>query len=282
MGTVWDRATEFLGDNIGTVTPIALAAIFVPASINDAIAPLGTDNPALQPWISAAALILAIISIFGQLAIMALAVNAGRTGGDAVRAALGKLPLALVITVLLLAVLMLALIPLVVIVAASGIDMSGFMNNDQAAIAAAMAQLPAGLVWASLGYMLAWAVATIWISARLTLAYPALVGDNIGLGAIGRSWRLTRGLALKIVGVLLLYVIVSSVAALAAKAAFGGVLGLIAGGTSPGSVASVLTSVAVGTVGTAFEVLQAAFVGKLFLAAHHHAQETPDSFSATP
>lgn len=271
MGTVWDRATEFLGDNIGTVTPIALAAIFVPASINDAIAPLGSANPDLQGWVSLASLILAVVSIGGQLAIMALALDVSRTAGEAARTAIGKLLWAAAITILLLFGLMLALIPLGIILVASGLDMAGFATNDQAAISAAVAQLPAGVIWASLAYLLAWAVGTMWFSARLTLAFPALVGENLGLGAIGRSLTLTKGLVLKIIGVLLLYVIVSGVAALAAKAAFGGVLGLIAGGAQPGSVASVLTSVAVGTVGTAFEVLQAAFVAKLFIAAHEAA-----------
>ncbi len=273
MGTVWDRATEFLGDNIGAVAPIAVAAIFVPASINDAIAPLGTANPDLQIWVSLAGMILAVVSIFGELAIMALALDTNRTPGTAAQVALGKLVWAVLITVLLLAGMMLALVPIAFIAVAAGLDTAGFMTNDQAAISAAIGALPGSIILAILGYMIIWAIVAIWVSARLTLAYPALVGEDMGLGAIGRSWVLSKGLAWKIVGVLLLYIIVSAVAGLAAKAAFGGVLGLIAGGTEPGSVASVLTSVAVGTVGTAFVVLQAAFVAKLFVAAHHRAQE---------
>lgn len=273
MGTVWDRATEFLGDNIGAVTPIALAAIFVPASINDAIAPLGTANPDLATWVSLAGVMLAVVSIFGQLAIMALALDTNRTTGAAVQVALGKLVWAVIITLLLLAGLMLALVPIAFIAVAAGLDTAGFMTNDQAAISAAINGLSGSVILAIFAYMLIWAVAAIWVSARLTLAYPALVGENLGLGAIGRSWGLTKGLALKIIGVLVLYIIVSLVAQLATKQVFGSVLGLIAGGAEPGSVASVLTSVAVGTVGTAFEVLQAAFVAKLFVAAHHRVQE---------
>ena len=273
MGVVWDRATEFLGDNIARVTPIALALIFVPASINDAIAPLGTANPEMQTGISIAGLVFAIVSILGQLAIMALALDPGRTAGAAVGAALSKLFLGVLITILLLLALIFALIPLVVIVASAGLDMSGFATNDQAAISAAIAQLPPSLIWTILGYMLAWAVLSIWVSARLTLAYPALLDQNLGMGAISGSWMLTRGLVMKIIGVLLLYVIVSGVAALAAKAAFGGVLGLIAGGAEPGSVASVLTSVAVGAVGTAFAMLQAAFIAKLYVDARDRSPE---------
>ena len=273
MGTVWDRATEFLGDNIGAVTPIAVAAIFLPASINDAIAPLGTANPDLQTWVGIASIILAVAAIFGQLAIMALALDAGRTASSAAGLALGKLLWAVIITVMLLAGLFLALAPIAVIAVAAGLDTAGFTTNDQAAISAAIGALPGSVILVILGYMLVWAVAVIWVSARLTLAYPALIGENLGLGAIRRSWVLSKGLAWKIVGVLLLYIVVSAVAGLATKAAFGGVLGLIAGGAEPGSVASVLTSVAVGAVGTAFEVLQAAFVAKLYIAAHHRAQE---------
>lgn len=273
MGTVWDRATEFLGDNLATVTPLALAAIFVPASLNDAIAPLGTANPDLQSAVSIATLVMVIISIFGQLAIIALALDPQRTTGTAASAALAKLPMAVLIMIILLLGLMVALIPIIAIMAGAGLDMATLASNDQAAISAAIAQLPASAVWAMLGYILLWMIMLIWACARLTLAYPALIAENLGFGAIRRSWSLTKGLVLKIIGVLLLYVIVSTVAALAAKAAFGGVLGLIAGGAQPGSVASVLTSVAVGAVGTAFAVLQSAFVAKLFVAARDRAQE---------
>ena len=34
MGSVWDRTAEFLSDHLGTILPIALLAIFVPAVVS--------------------------------------------------------------------------------------------------------------------------------------------------------------------------------------------------------------------------------------------------------
>ncbi|WP_374145540.1 hypothetical protein [Sphingomonas sp. 28-63-12] len=277
MGTVWDRATEFLGDNIAAVTPIALAAIFLPASINDAIAPLATSNPGMQTGINVAGLLLAVVSVFGQLAIIAMAVDHGRTAAEAARSALAQLLMAIIITILVVALVMIGLLPLVGLLVAAGIDVKVFASNDQAAIAQTLSAMPTGFGWAIAAYSLLWVIGSIWASARFSLGFPALVDERRGFGALARSWQLTRGLALKIVGVLLLYVIVSGVAALAAKAAFGGVLGLVAGGTAPGSFAAVVTSIAVGAVGTAFAVLQAAFIAKLFVAARDRAQEVTGS-----
>ncbi|MBX9730084.1 MAG: glycerophosphoryl diester phosphodiesterase membrane domain-containing protein [Sphingomonas sp.] len=273
MGTVWDRATEFLGDNIAAVTPIALAALFLPASINDAIAPLGANNPGMQLGINVAGLVLAIVSIFGELAIIAMAVDAARTAGDGARSAAEQVLMALLTSLAVLALVLLGLLPLIGLVAAAGTDMKVFATNDQAAIAQALSGMPSGIGWAIAVYSLLWVVGIVWISARFVLALPALVDERRGFGALARSWQLTRGLALKIVGVLVLYIIVSSVAALAAKTVFGGVLGLVAGGNAAGSFAAIVTSIAVGAVGTAFSVLQAAFVGKLFLAARDRTQE---------
>ncbi len=277
MGSVWDRATEFLGDNIAVVTPVALVLLFVPASITDNIAPLGKTGSPMEGTVDLINLALAIVSILGQLSIIALVLETAESAGDAVRMASGRLFHALLFTILLLLIIMLSLLPVGIAIALSGADMSVLLSNNQAAIGAMIAQLPAGVRWFIFGYVLVWMAGAIWLSARLMLGLPAIVAEQRGLSAFARSFVLTKGLAWRLVGVLLLYVIVSTVAALAAKTAFGGVIRLLVGDDGPMSLASVLTSVAVGAVGTAFAVLQSAFVAKLFVAARYRLQE--DSFS---
>lgn len=273
MGTVWDRATEFLGDNIAVITPVAVGLLFVPASINDAVTPLADDNPDLKIVIGVIGLITAIISILGQLAITALALDLARSAGAAVAAGARQLLYAILITVLLLGAIVAGLLPVAGIIASTGVDMALIVTNDQAAIRQAFANISPLFGWVIIGYFLLWLIGSIWAAARLTLVVPALMEERKGVGSMVRSWRLTRGLALKIVGVLVLYAVVSGVAALAAKTAFGGVFGLIAGGAAPGSAAAVLTSVAVGAVTTSFAVLQAVFVAKLYVAACSRSRE---------
>jgi hypothetical protein len=102
--------------------------------------------------------------------------------------------------------------------------------------------------------------------ARLLLVDAALVAEQRGLSALLRSLALTRGLTLKLVGVLLLYIIVSQVAALATRTVFGAILGLFTIGAGPVNVATIVTAIAVAVVQTIFSVLAVVFTARLFVA----------------
>lgn len=260
MGTVWDRTAEFLSDNLGAVLPVALGAIFVPAAISGGLAELQQGAaPGLAFGLGLASLLLAVVTFWGQLAITALALDPG-LGRGAARVATRRLPAALLVTIILLVAMFVLAIPLGIILAASGVDLSGTAAGTMPPVP------PAAALWVML-YLLALLPVLLWLAARLAVVLPAIVGDHLALGAIARSWRLTRGAALKIVGVLLLYGIVATVAYLAATTAFGAIITLIAGRGEDGlSLATVLTGIVGGAVSTAFTVLGTAFVAKLYLA----------------
>jgi membrane-anchored glycerophosphoryl diester phosphodiesterase (GDPDase) len=165
------------------------------------------------------------------------------------------------VTVLLLLGLLLLVIPPAIILAAFGADLTGFKPGS-------MPVLPEGAgLWLGL-YLLVLIPLVLWLFARLALLMPSVVGDRLALGAFRRSWQLTRGMALKIVGVILLYAVVSTVANLAVTSAFGAIMYLVAGSEGEGlSLASVLTTVVAGAVTTGFTVLGTAFAAKLYVAA---------------
>jgi hypothetical protein len=260
MGNVWDRTAEFLSDNLGTILPIALVAIFVPAAISGNLSELQQGAaPGLTAGLGLASLVLAVITFWGQLAITTLALDPAQGRGVA-RVATRRLPAALLVTIVLLLAMLALSIPFGIIMAVSGVDMSG-------AATGAMPQVPpAAALWVIL-YLLILLPVLLWLAARLAVVLPAIVGDRLALGAIARSWRLTRGVALKIVGVLILYAIVATVAYLAATTAFGAIITLIAGRGEDGlSLATVLTVIVGGAVSTAFTVLGTAFAAKLYLA----------------
>lgn len=274
MGTVWDRATEFLGDNLARVLPVALIGIFLPLSVNDNLAPLA-QGAAQQTAITIGLIgvVLALLSIIGQLAVMALALDDDRGTGDAFAVAAVQLWRVIVMSLVVVLFAVVALAPVMIGIAAAGIDMKALFSGDAAAIRTALAGMSSGIAWFVALYSIAWAVLMIWFSARIALAMPVVVAEHVSLAAIARSFKLTYGIVWKILGVMLLYAIVSFVAGLAAKTVFGAILGLIAGGIGPLSLASVLTSIGVGMVGTAFATLQAAFVAKLYVAARARAEE---------
>ncbi len=267
MGNVWDRATEFLSDNLGTVTPIALMLILVPTSIEGNLAPLlATSNPTTVLVIRLMSVALAIVSLAGQLAITALAIDADRTAGAATAIARSRLLPAIVAVLVMILGALLLIVPMAALLVAMGVDPQAMMTLGAGDRLSSLA-MPVGASWALACYGILAALAMLWLSARLILVYPVIVAEHLTVGALMRSFRLTRGLALPIIGVLLLYIVVSAVAGLAAKTVFGSIFAIIIGGDGP-NVGTVLTSVIIAAIATAFTVLGAAFVAKLYLAIH--------------
>lgn len=270
IGTVWDRTAEFLSDNLGTLLPLALGAIFIPSAISSSLSGLQHGAaPGLAAGLALASLLLAIVTFWGQLAITALALDPS-VGHRAARVATRRLPAALLVTLVLFVAIFLFAVPAGIILAASGADFS-------ASTAGAMPSIPpAAALWMLL-YLFVLLPVLIWLAARLILIAPVIVGEKAMFGAISRSWALTRGSTFKIVGVLILYAIVAWVAYLAATTAFGAIFTLIAGRGEDGlSLAMVLTGIVGGAVSTAFTVLGAAFTAKLYLALRTAKEAVPE------
>ena len=262
MGDIWDRTVEFLSDQLGALLPIALAAFLVPSAIMSNLwdlIPGGTLG--FRGAAACAVLVLSIVMFWGQLAVTALAIDSA-PGHLATRTATRRLPAALLVAVIVAVVSLLLILPFPVILVASGMRLAG-----GAVQAADLAAVPAGARLAASLYLLAALIFGLWLYARLILVTPIVVGEGHALGAFGRSFARTRGMALKIIGVLFLYVITSWVAESAGTFVFGAIFRLVAGSGDGGvSLASVLTTILVSAIQTGFTVLGTAFVAKLYLA----------------
>lgn len=259
MGTVWDRATEFLSDNLSAIFPLALFAIFLPLAISQSIQPLtamggSTALIALLLWVG-----LSIASKWGSVAIMALALDAIGGRKAAITTANRRFLPIVGVSLLLLIGFFAVLLPPVIVVGLSGFD-------AQAAVRSGKMELGDGLGLFVTLYLVFLLGAFIWLAARLLLLAPTILVERRGIGAIARSFKLTRSVQWKIVGVVILFVIVMMVSVLAANFVFGSIFRLIFGGDSLVTPASVLASTLVSIVLTAFSVLAAAFTAKLYLA----------------
>lgn len=259
MGTIWDRATEFLSDNLAAIFPLALCAIFIPSAISQSIEPLGALGATATVSIKLASICLSLVSLWGKVAIMALALDAAAGRGSAIATANRRLLPIIGVTLAIGAAVIALMIPVVIALAAAGFDFQAAMTSAEPAV-------PPSVAGFLLLYMPLASCALIWFSARLALVVPTMIMERRGLGVFARSFKLTRPVQWRILGVLLLYLIVSAVSVIAAKLVFGSVLGLIAGGDGPVTVATVLTSILVSIVVTGFSVLAAAFTAKLYLA----------------
>lgn len=251
MGTVWDRAAEFLTDNLPAILPIALFAFFVPLSIMGSLGPVLNAQAAglaYALWIIVFA--LAALVNWGSLTLVAMALEReGEPGAVAAR----RLVPGLAVWLAIGGLVVLLSLPVVLTLASSPRD-------------AGTLSIPVAVAWPLMIYLVCAIIAAIWLMARLILVYPVIVAEKRWFGAIWRSWVLTRGVGLRIVGVLLLYFLVVIVGMLATQTVFGSIFKLIAGPDGGLSLSSVLTSVMTAVVGTAFSVIVPVFTARLYLA----------------
>lgn len=259
MSIVWDRTAEFLSDNIAAVLPIALLAFFVPASIegNFAAAMTGAGEW-LKIVLYVLQLVFALVSLWGSLVITAMALDIA-TERSAANIATRRLIPALVVSIVMIVVASALVLPVPGILAFNGYDMAAMARGENVNMSLSVA----GFI---VLYLLALTLLLLWVIARLIVATPVVVRESRVLSALGQSWRLTRGSALRIVGVIILFAIVSWVAALAAKTVFGSIFALVAGNGEGVTLSSVMTSIVVAAVQSAFMVIPPVFTAKLYLA----------------
>lgn len=273
MSSVWDRATEFVGDNLSTLLPFALLILIATAVqdlIGQAISPV---MPAMMLAGYGITILIVLIALFARLAVVALALDDRRTGGAAAAIAAGRL-LAMVGVLILLGIVFVVLVaPLAIVPVASGLRPEMFQLLGTAAL---QMLSPGALAFMSI-YGLFLLLLLFWAMARLALIPPVLVAEGVAFGSIARSFALTRGMTLRILGVLILLGIVGSVAVLAARTVFGSVLRLALGGTGPASVTGIVTAIVAAAIATLFGLLRDAFISKLYLAA---TAATPDDIGA--
>lgn len=260
MSSVWDRTAAFVSAALGQIIPIALVLLFVPVSIQLAIAPV-VAKQAVTTQLSITAILWAI-QLLGTLGLTVLALGGTRRPGAAVRAALARLGPTIAISLMLIGAGIVLFVPIAVIVANAGVDFTALQAPDQTSAG----HIGSGAGWFLLLYGLVLFVFIVWVTARLLVIAPVILAERRGIGAITRAFSRTRGLALKIVGVMILYAIVATIAVGAAKLMFGSIFSLIAPNDGDIGVATVLTAIVTGAVATAFKALAAIFVAKLYQA----------------
>ena len=153
------------------------------------------------------------------------------------------------------------MVPFGVALGLSGLDMNAMSEGRMAG-----GNPNAGAALFMLLYLPLVSVALLWLSARLSLIVPIMVMERRGLGVFARSFVLTRPAQWRIVGVLILYLIVSLVASGAARSVFGTLFALMTDGDGPITLATVLTATIVAGVSATLSLLSIAFVARLYIA----------------
>ena len=263
VGTVWDRAVDFVRDHLGAVMPVLIATQFAAPAISGSLAGVRAEaSGGLAAGLGLLSLVTTLISLWGALYLVGFA--AQPTGREDRRTAMtiakGRFLPLIGISIVVLVVLGVLALPGVLLAVASGFDFMAIANG------VTMEPSEFGKLGSALLYFLVFALFILWLSARLLPINAVVAMERRGLGVFGRAFALTRGMTWKLIGLILLYAIVAGIAVSAAQFVFGAVVALIVGDTGGLSVAAIGGAVAVAAVSSVLALYQSAFIGKLYRA----------------
>lgn len=266
VSAVWDRATEFLGDNIAPVIAIALPFIYLPQLVQNSLQPIASD-PTSSGIVIFVSFVAILVGIWGQLQVMALALDPGRPAGDARAVASVGLLRVIVVSILLSIATLMLFVPIFGALWGAGIDFEAVARASASGTAPPPPPgMTASIGWFLVLYATAMALFLIWAGVRLFVVNTVILAEGKMLEAIARSFQITRGHTLALIGLMLLYGIVSFVAVLAAQTVFGSIFGLVLGGEGRITIATVMTAAVSAMVATAFALLLASFAVHFYLA----------------
>ena len=262
IGNVWDSTTDVLAGRAALLMPVAALAFFLPAAVQAAIDAYGGKSPGVAALGAAVAIAVIVATLWGQMTVIGVASDPHVTRAAAAQAARRRLGRALLAGLVILAIFVVALLPIVAALAVGGFDFrAAFAQNGSSGAP----PVSSGTALFVTLYGLAALIGGLWLGARLFLWTPVVLHEGRGIGAIGRSVALTRGLTLKLIAAALLLLIVYAVAALAANWIVFIVFRLVLG---PAQIATAtwLGGLASAAVGAAFSVVVAVFTARLYVA----------------
>ena len=260
MGTVWDRTKAAIAGRLNILLSLAVLFLFVPTVVQ-AVVDVMVNRPGEQSGGSGIlSLMVSILATVGTLAITAVATDPNVDRARAASLGTGRVLPALGIIILLSLAAVLIFLPGFALLLLSGFDMT------RAQLGQAQGNLNLGMAAAGGLYFVVVSVLLFWATARFVPLLSIIVNERRGLGAIRRSFQLTRGSTLKLIGVLILFAIVCVVALFAATSVVGLISRLLAGPDQPGAV-TLAIAVVTASLTAFFGVIQSVFAGQFYLAA---------------
>lgn len=254
ISRAWDETKARVGADGRLFTTVAAALLLVPQAIVAAIAPpedLSGTAPA--GWVNLLALLASVVGIVGQVAIIRLAQVPGTSVGEAISHGLRRLlPIIGAIILLVIAVFIVA-IPLMLLlggaVALEAVG-SGTTPADPTIVTAALLIV----------------LLTILVAPKLLMMMPVATAERGGpLHILKRSWTLSNGHYLRLLGFMLLIVVAAIVVVLAVQVVLGAALLAILGNLEPLSVGALVYALLFGAAQAAFAVIISIMLARLYL-----------------
>lgn len=251
MSAIWDETAAMMRREGHLMVPVALATVGIGGMISGITQP-ETAAEGLGA-IGLLGFIIGIITqIVGNLAIIGLALTPGMSVAESLRLALNRFPKMLAIGGLFLIALLIMMIPVAAIIKFNGTPISAGMTVQNLSPIALLLILFIGAVM-------------LFFTARLMTLSAMIVDRNPPLfDAIKSSFAATRGIAGKIIGVALLYFIVTIVITGAVGAIAGILFGMIGKVVGAPLLGKGLTVLVTGLVAALLSIVSSVFAAMLY------------------
>ena len=250
ISKAWDESKSILGRDGKLLVSVALALIVLPAAVLGLMTPpLATEAP--PGWVQPVSLVIALISIAGQIAIIRLALVSSTRVGDAIAQAFRRLLPTFAALILFGFALALALVPVFL----------AFAGTGSLEAAAAGTVTPE----ASLAVMVV-ALIALLVVARFQLITPTGAAEDGGpIRILIRSWQLSKGNYWRLLAFILLTVLLAMIVVLFLGQMMGAVLvGSIIGDIAPFSLGALLAGLISGVAQGAFSVVISVMIARIY------------------
>jgi hypothetical protein len=251
MSAIWDESAALIRRESHLLVPVALATVGIGSVISGLTQP-ETPAEGLGAMGALGFILGNILGLIGNLAMMALALMPGMSVGESLRLAIARMPKMLGIVAVFLIALIVMMIPIVMILKMSGAQISADMSPEDLPGIAILLVLVVG-------------AALLYVSARLLTLSAIIVDRNPpAIDAIKSSFASTRGIVAKIVGVLLLFFVVTLVVSGAVASLSGILFGMLGKAVGVPLLGKGLTVLATGMVSALLSIVSTVFGAMLY------------------
>ena len=254
ISRAWDETREIFGRDGKLIIAVGLALIVLPQAVAGLVAPAGSAAGAGKPSGIVQLMMLAVflLSLWGQLSIVRLALGPSTTVGDAIQHGLRRFPAALGAFAIMILGMAIVLIPIVMIfIVALGVDASSLTPGQ--------ASGPFGLL------VLLMALLVIAISIRFMLVSAVASAETVGpLAILKRSWTLTAGNYWRLLGFIVL-LLIAAIALIVAASIVGGILARLVSSTiEPFSLSALILALVTAAAQGVFSILAAVMMTRIY------------------
>lgn len=258
ISKAWDESSTILKRDGKAIWTVALALIAMPFALLTLVAPSSTaamDGTANANQPGLLSLVITVILLTATLAITAIALRPQSTVGEAIAEGGRK-------TLPMIGAYILVWIPLFILLTLLAAVMVG-ANADPEALQASLA---AGTWPASLTkFLLVCIVIALLIGIKLMLMTPVAAAETGNpLKIVSRSWQLSKGHFLKLLGFTVLFVIAAVIALTAVIFIFGGIVIAVFGPPEAMTVGALFTGLVMGLCYAAIMAVYAVMIARIY------------------